>query len=324
MPDWRFDLVPAPRPGSKTNGLVDWRDPALAGWEFPYTAVHGAHPGPAALVIAGIHGSEYVSIDAAVRLGATLDPASLHGSVLVLPLMNPAAFWERTPYVSPIDNLNPNRAFPGKPLGSFTERVAHHLTERAIRHADALIDLHGGDIPEALVAFTIYEETGDAALDARSRAMAEAFGMPAMLAQPQNNSPIAGTTYSAAARLGVPAIIAEDGGAGVFDAAASDRMFFGLENALRAAGVLPGGARAVEKPHRYGRFVWVRSGHAGFFKPAVQVGDSVAAGGPLGTISDFFGRTLETITADAAGRVLFLVISAAVKKAGLICGIGAE
>jgi predicted deacylase len=88
--------------------------------------------------------------------------------------------------------------------------------------------------------------------------------------------------------------------------------------------VLQGGARAVEKPHCYSRFVWVRSGHAGFFKPAVRVGDTVAAGGALGTIGDFFGRTLETVTADAAGRVLFLVISAAIKQAGLICGIGAD
>lgn len=324
MPDWRFPLVPAPSPGTKLTGLVDWRDPLLAGWDFPYVAINGAHPGPAALVIAGIHGSEYVSIDAAVRLGATLDPAALHGQVLCLPLLNPAAFWERTPYVSPIDNLNPNRTFPGKPHGTFTERVAHHLTERAIRHTDALIDLHGGDIPEALVAFTIYEETGDAALDGKSRAMAEAFGMPAMLAQPRGNSPISGTTYATAARLGIPAIIAEDGGAGVYDQAAANRMFLGVENALRALGVLPGGARTLEKPHRYGRFVWVRSVNAGFFKTAVQVGDHVAAGATLGTINDFFGRTVETVTAYAAGRLLFLVISAAVKASGLICGIGAD
>jgi predicted deacylase len=322
--DWRFPLVPAPPPGTKTTGLVDWGDRVLAGWEFPYIAVNGTKPGPAALAIAGVHGSEYVSIDAAVRLGASLDPARLHGSVLCLPLLNPAAFWERTAYVSPIDNLNPNRAFPGKPLGSFSERVAHHLTERAIRHTDALIDLHGGDIPEALVAFTIYEETGDETLDARSRALAEAFGMPAMLAQPRSNAPIAGTSYAAAARLGVSAVIAEDGGAGVFDQAASDRMFSGTENALRSLGVLPGGAHTVAKPHCYRRFVWVRSRHAGFFKARIQVGDTVAAGEVLGTINDFFGRTLEEITADAAGRVLFLVVSAAMQKSGLICGIGAD
>jgi predicted deacylase len=101
-------------------------------------------------------------------------------------------------------------------------------------------------------------------------------------------------------------------------------MFQGAEHALRALGGVPGGARNVPKPHRYGRFVWVRSCEAGFFKPAVQIGGVVEAGGTLGTINDFFGRTIETITAGAAGRVLFLIVSAAVKANGLICGIGAD
>ena len=289
MPDWRFELVPAPPPGRKTTGHVDWRDPLLTGWEWPFVAVNGAHPGPAVLVTAGVHGSEYVSIDAAVRLGAALDAATLHGQVLLLPLLNPPAFWERTPYVSPIDNLNPNRQFPGKPHGTFTERLAYHLTERAIRHAEAMIDLHGGDIPEALLPFTIWEETGNAAMDAKSRLMAEAFGMPATIALQPAKSPIGGTTHAAAAHLGVAAVIAEDGGAGVYDEATAVRMFNGAENALRALGVMPGGARAVPKPHRYARFVWMRSHEAGFFSPAVKIGGFVAAGGTIGTIGDFFG-----------------------------------
>lgn len=324
MIDWRFDLVPAPEPGTKTTGLVDWRDPVLTGWQWPYIAFCGAEAGPAVLVTAGVHGSEYVSIDAAVRLGASLDPATLHGQVLVLPLLNPAAFWERTPYVSPIDNLNPNRVFPGKLNGSFTERLAHHLTERAIRHADAMIDLHGGDIPEALLAFTIHLQTGNAATDAKSRAIAEAFGMPAAIALPPAQSPIAGTTYAAAAQFGVAAVIAEDGGAGVYDSAAAERMFQGVENALRTLGVVPGGVRAVPNPHRYRRFVWVRSREAGFFKPAVKIGGTIEAGGTLGTIGDFFGRTAETIRAEVGGRLLFLIVSAAVKANGLICGIAAD
>lgn len=324
MPEWRFPLVPDPLPGGKTTDHIDWRDRVLTGWDWPYVAVHGAQPGPAVLVLAGVHGSEYVSIDAAVRLGAALDPAQVHGQVLVLPLVNPPAFWEHTAYVCPIDNVNPNRAFPGRAHGSFTQRLAHHITERALRHADAVLDLHGGDIPEALVAFTIYEETGDTALDARSRAMAEAFGLPAMLAQPAGNSPIGGTTYAAAARLGIPAIIAEDGGAGVYDAAAADGMLAGAKSVLRSLGVLPGGARPVTAPTKYGRFVWIRSRHAGFFKPRIKVGDDVAAGDLIGTVGDFFGATVEEITAEAAGRVLFLVVSAAVGSPGLICAIGTE
>jgi predicted deacylase len=322
MADWPFELVPAPAPGTKTQGHVVWGDPVLTGWDWPYVAVHGAKPGPAVLVTAGIHGSEYASIDAVARLGTTLDPKILHGQILCLPLMNPAAFWERTAYVSPVDDLNLNRVFPGKPKGSFSERLAHLLVEKAMRHADAYLDMHGGDLPEALVPFTIYEETGEPILDARSRAMADAFGAPALLVQRATNAPISGAAFATAARLGIPAIIAEDGGAGVFNTQASDRMLSGAENVLRALGVLPDGARTMPPSRQFGRFVWIRSQQAGFFKPRVQVGDKVVTGVTLGTIHDFFGRTMEEITTDEGGEILFLVISAAIAKAGLICGIG--
>ena len=173
------ELVAAPAPGSKTQGFVDWGDPVLSGWQWPYVAFNGASPGPALLVTGGIHGSEYVSIDAAIRLGAAIDPKTLRGQILCLPVMNPAAFWERAAYVSPVDNLNLNRVFPGKAKGSFTERLAYQLVQKAMRHADAYIDLHGGDVPEALVPFNLYYETGNATIDGKSRAMAEAFGAPA-------------------------------------------------------------------------------------------------------------------------------------------------
>ena len=324
MREWRFELVPAPAAGARACGSVDWGDPVLTGWDWSYLAINGAHPGPAVLVTAGIHGSEYTSIDAAVQLATQLDPAELHGQLLCLPLMNPASFWQRTAYVSPIDNLNLNRVFPGKHGGSFSERLAHLLVSRAMRHADAYLDFHGGDIPEALVSFTMYEETGNPAVDRRSHAMADAFGAEASLVQRRSETSLAGLAIDAAALLGIPAIIAEDGGAGIYDASAAERMLRGARNVLRSLDALPGGVHSAPPPHQFDRFVWICSQEAGFFKPRCKVGDEVAAGVVLGTLSDFFGVTVEEVRSDTAGRVLFLVVSAAIGKTGLICGIGAR
>ncbi len=320
---WRFPLVPAPAPGEKQHGHVEWDDRVLRGWDWPYIAAHGAGPGPAVLVLAGVHGSEYSSIDAAVRLAATLDPARMQGQVLCLPLVNPPAFWQRSAYVCPVDNLNPNRVFPGRQHGSFTERLAWQVTEHAMRHADALLDLHGGDVPEALVPFAIYERTGNAVLDGRSLALAEAFGLPVILAQGAGDAPIDGPTYSAAARLGVAAVIAEDGGCGVCDPVAADRLHAGAQNALRRLGVLPGEARAMPASRLYESFVWIRSRQAGFFRPCVAVGDILAPGDRVGSLGDFFGAVLEDIVTPVGGEVLFLVLSSAISSDGLICGIGA-
>ncbi|HEY8012641.1 MAG TPA: succinylglutamate desuccinylase/aspartoacylase family protein, partial [Dongiaceae bacterium] len=278
MNRWKFDLVPAPPAGGKIQGHVAWDDPVLAGWDWPYVAVNGALPGPAVLVTAGIHGSEYPSIDAAIRLGAALDPQQMRGQILCLPVMNPSAFWERAPYVSPVDNLNLNRVFPGKAKGSFSERVAHHLTQRAIRHADAYIDMHGGDLPEALVPFAIYHESGDAKLDAKSAAMAQAFGSPSLLIQRGADAPVSGLAYATAAGFGIPAILVEDGGAGQYDAGIAQGLLAGVENVLRSLEVLPGAVRNMPPARRFAKFTWVRTKEAGFFRHEVKVGDEVAAG----------------------------------------------
>lgn len=322
MQDWKFALVPAPEPGGRTQGHVDWGDPVVSGWEWPYVAVRGLQPGPAVLVTAGIHGSEYPAIDAAVQLGATLDPAAIRGQVLCLPLMNPGAFQERLAYVSPVDNLNLNRLFPGKPKGSFSERLAWLLVERAMRHADAYLDLHGGDLPEALVPFSIYQETGDAALDARSLAMVAAFGSSAVMVHRPAGGPISGLSFAAA--LGIPAIIAEDGGAGAYSAEIAARMLAGCENVLRSLAVLAGPVRDMPPARRFDRFVWPRSQHAGFFKPLVQLGNQIKAGTTIGTISNLFGQVIETVIAGIDGQILFLVVSPAIAHDGLICGIGAD
>jgi hypothetical protein len=321
---WKFELVAAPATGGKSQGFVDWGDPVLSGWQWPYIAFNGASPGPALLVTGGIHGSEYVSIDAAIRLGAAIDPKTLRGQILCLPVMNPAAFWERAAYVVPIDNLNLNRVFPGKAKGSFTERLAYQLVQKAMRHADAYIDLHGGDVPEALVPFNIYYETGDAKLDGKSRAMAEAFGAPAMLLHRASGAPIAGLAYATAAAMGIPSMLAEDGGAGQYDAATASHMHDGLQNVLRVLDMIPGGVRNMPAPRRFEKFDWVRTKGPGFFRGTVKVGDEVKSGQALGTLVDFFGQTLEEIKADTKGQILFMVVSPAMSKDGLICGIGVE
>src|SRR5258708_11115935 len=91
MAAWRFDLGEAPGPGSVARGTIAWGDPVLTGWDWPYVAVHGARPGPAVVITAGYHGSEYPSIDTVVPLGATLEPATDHSPVPLLPRVIPDA-----------------------------------------------------------------------------------------------------------------------------------------------------------------------------------------------------------------------------------------
>ena len=77
-------------------------------------------------------------------------------------------------------------------------------------------------------------------------------------------------------------------------------------------------------PRRFEKFNWVRTQGAGFFRAEVKVGEEIRAGQTLGKLVDFFGQTQEEIKAPDKGEILFMVVSPAMSKEGLICGIGVE
>src|SRR5688500_11381790 len=102
-----------PATGKSHDGDITTDIQVLDGWAWPYVPLAGQQDGPLTTIIAGIHGSEYVSIHAAVRLARELDPGQMRGRVLIVPIVNLPSFWQRVPFVCPIDGVNPNRIFPG-------------------------------------------------------------------------------------------------------------------------------------------------------------------------------------------------------------------
>ena len=59
------------------------------------TIIQGKEPGPTFVVLAGEHGCEYCGIFAAVRIIKDIEPETIKGTLIVLPLANPPAFEER-------------------------------------------------------------------------------------------------------------------------------------------------------------------------------------------------------------------------------------
>ena len=83
-------------------------------------------------------------------------------------------------------------------------------------------------------------------------------------------------------------------------------------------------AGPVPAPVYLDGFIWPRTPRAGWWEPAVRVGETVSAGQVLGTVSTLDGGTvLETCTAPADGVILFLTSSPAVAADGLLLGLGA-
>ena len=287
--------------------------------KLPLFVLNGAHEGRTLLVTAGIHGAEYVGIEAAYRLARQTEPGTLHGQLVVAPIASLNAFAKRAIYVCPPDNKNLNRCFPGNPNGTFAEQLAHWIYQNLIRRADFYLDLHGGDLNEALVPFSIVRRTGNAALDSDALALASAFGLPNVI-----TSVVPGGTYAAAAQAGIPAVLAEVGGQGLWPEAHVQQMYDGLQRALAHVGLSQQGAPpAAETPRLLEEMTWLRSQHDGMFYPEVTVGDQVKAGQSLGRVADYLGETAQPVVAPTSGVVLFVVTTLAMNNGDPLLAIGA-
>jgi hypothetical protein len=286
---------------------------------IPYVTVVGeAGDGPHLTVIAGVHGTEYTSIAAARELLAELQPAELSGTVTVAPLINLPAFWARTPFVVPLDGKNLNRSFPGDAGGSAAERIAAAVTDKLIKGSDYVIDLHAGDLPEALEPFVFYDASP---VERQARDLALTYGLGHMVRQSSDGRTVTGSTSAAAADLGIPSFTAESGECGVLAKDAVDRHLRGLRNVLRQLRLLPGEPIAFDRPVEHDGWIWMRAAEAGWWQPAVETGTSVAPGDLLGTVSPVIGGTPTRITAPAPGVPLFITSSPAVSADGLLLGL---
>ena len=345
----RIPILGKLTPGKMRRHLIKLPGAALAKDEpRPVISITGAKPGPLLFVNAGVHGGEYPAIEAVIRLSNTVDPKQIAGTLILMPVMNLPAFRARTPFVCPIDNVNPNRVFPGDPTGSYSEQMTHALINEFVVHADAYIDLHGGDIPEALVPFVISRD-GDDDVSVKSKQMARAFGLPYVLTVSKPVQPGKGhragagglSSYAAAAEKGVPSILAEAGGVGQIQEDAVALLVNGVVKVMRHLGMIQDGqveshteTKSKSKPKKTAhsalattvltRFEWLYTKHQGIWYPHVAVGDLVKQGQEIGTVGDLFGDILEKIVSPVKGVILFLTINPSVLENGLLMGIGAK
>lgn len=304
-------------PGEKRYGVVEFAVDGAA-YQLPMWLIHGEAEGPTLVVTGGVHAAEYASIAAALELGQRLEPKGLRGRVIVVPVVNRPGWAARSIYVCPLDGKNPNRVFPGDAGGTGTEQMADWVFRNVIAQADYYVDLHGGDLIEALEPFTIFFRSGNEAVDARSLEMAKVFGIRYLVA-----SVNPGSTIAAAASAGIPAILTESGGQGIWTAEQVADHTDGLERLMRWLEMVEGGALEAKPVTLLEEFMWARSEHEGFWYPAVAAGERVRAGQELGCVKDWEGTVLQRGVCAGDGVVLFVVSSLAIREGEPLFAVGA-
>ncbi len=291
--------------GSKESGWLEFKFPNTGEpIRFPVGTVYGAGDGPTLAVLGGMHGSEYCGIEAAIQLFNWVDPAKLSGTLMVGMIYNLPAFQNNMGFVVPQDGINPGRSFPGKPDGSFSQVMAYHFNQEFLSKADYYVELHGGDIPEALVPWIFVPITGNEAVDEKSKAMAQAYNISLIchgkVAQPP---PATGSAFVMTALRGVPAMLTDSGQQGILNLDDAGRHLTGLRNVLIHLKMMDGAMVSTVKHMISEQHLAYRSEHVGMWYPYVKLGDWVGEGQLAGQIRDYFGDPIFDVKAMFDGHV---------------------
>jgi predicted deacylase len=270
---------------------------------FDRCTLDSGRPGLRVVVFGGTHGDETEGVLAANRLANT-DPGLLAGIVEVVPIVHEAAYYNDT-RVSPLDDGNLARVFPGDPKGTPTQRLAHALHTQVLKGADLLIDLHTSGQTYDIPYLAGYIDDGRDKKGLGRRA-AKVFGAD-FVWRHETRAP--GRTLSDMDA----AIYTEAPLPGPTDAAFVDRYYDGVLRVLGELGMidrakvpaaLPPGRRItsggdVDKDMQ-------NAGHAGLFIHKARQGEKVTKGQLLGQVIDIKGKVLEEFRSPYDGWVVVM------------------
>lgn len=206
--------------------------------------VVSAGAGPTVLLTAGVHGDEYEGQVALSEFARRLDPGMVQGRVIILPALNLPAV-EAATRLSPIDQRDLNRCFPGRRDGTFSEMLADFVTTELLPLVDVSIDLHTAGHSMEAAPSTNMHVLDDAERLARTLRLAEAFGAPFnVLFRGVDEG---GTLTSAVEARGILSLGTELGGWGRVSVEGMRIARRGIIGALRHLGVLDPKARVFDR-----------------------------------------------------------------------------
>ncbi|HUP58796.1 MAG TPA: M14 family metallopeptidase [Thermoanaerobaculia bacterium] len=296
------------RPGEKASGWIDVPARGDAGTKIPVSVVHGASDGAVLALIAGTHGYEYTSIIALQRLLPKLDPARMRGSVILVHIANPPAFYGRRIYYGP-DGKNLNRMYPGDANGTISERIAHAIATQVIDQSTHLADMHCGDGNESLRPYSYWMHGNDERVNAASREMALAFGLDHIVIDRNRPTDPKKSIYTSTTAIvrGKPSITTESGGMGLTDEASVAAQEDGALSLLAHLGIMDAPSIKATNVVWYERTEVLRAPATGVWRPVTDKMHNVAKGALVGRILDPFGNVLHEVRAPFAGELLYVV-----------------
>lgn len=286
-------------PGNVWTGYLE-----LGQGEFrlPAAVLHGTRPGKTMLITAGVHGGEYVGIQAAIELAQKLKIQKVAGTIIIVKVINVPAFERRNGSMGLTDGKNLNREFPGNPKGTEMERLAWAVSHELQPVADYYIDLHSGDDYEQLTSYVYYAGMADEKKFSQSRRMAEQVDVPYMV----RSNVASGGAYNYAASQGIPSILIERGGMGAWTSEEVRSTRRDVRNILCHLGIYQGKKDyRTYYPLDVTDICYQDASRDGLWYPFKKPGDMIREGEILGEVRDYEGGLLELSVAEYDGVILY-------------------
>lgn len=235
--------------------------------------------GPTALITGGNHGDEYEGPVALYNFAGRTDIDDIHGRIIIIPAMNYPAF-NAARRVSPIDGLNLNRVFPGKPYGAVTEVIADYFSAVLVPQADYILDIHSGGKTLDFLPFAAIHHLENKTQETISEGFMKAFNAPYQVKMLDID---AGGMYDTEVeRQGKVFVTTELGGGGTTTPYSVGIAKRGVNNFLIHAKILDGEITPCPTPpvtlDMPDSTSYLFSQHTGLLEPVVTLGDTVKKG----------------------------------------------
>ena len=279
----------------------------------PVLVAHGRQAGPRVCLTAAIHGDELNGIEMVRRLMYQLEPGTMRGTVIGIPIVNLDGFRRGSRYLA--DRRDLNRHFPGNPRASAADRIAHSLFDQVIRHCQLLVDLHTGSQQRTNLPQIRGNLKDEAVFD-----FSRQFGGITVL----HGVGARGTLRRAANDTGIPAVTMEAGGPNQLDESAVDAGVKSLETLLQNLGMQQSSRFWSTPQPVFYQSDWVRADQGGILMSKVKPGDKVREGQILGTVVDPVTNTGSAILAPFNGRILGMAVNQVVQTGFAAYHVGVE
>jgi hypothetical protein len=280
---------------------------------IPVTVINGPRPGPTAFLSAAIHGDELNGIEVVREVAQEWDHTDVCGTIVCLPVLNVQGFTAQERYL-PIYERDLNRAFPGKPDSTSSNRIAHGIYHNFIAPCDFGLDFHTSTRGRTNM-FHVRADMDDAG----AARLARAFGTNLVVAGEGSS----GMLRREATAAGVPTVTLEMGEAHRFERELIDHALEGVRSVFAEYGIYrqetvrwPGWRTVVEG---WSEKTWLRADAGGIVEMRHERGALVHEGETICRITNPFKSEATVVTAPFTGLLVGVLENPVVYPGNPLC-----